>query len=74
LEAVNQTYRVQVVWPPMLPRDDDAEAQRNLALVNGGLRAHRSAMDALGVLDPAGELRRIREDRHFIEAEPGGAS
>jgi hypothetical protein len=62
-------YRVRLVWPPMLPRDDDAEAQRNLALVAGGLRAHRSAMDALGVLDPEAELQRVRQDRQALQAE-----
>ncbi|HXF82614.1 MAG TPA: phage portal protein [bacterium] len=59
-------YRVRVIWPPMLPRDDDAEAQRNLALVAGGLRAHRSAMDALGVPDPEAELRRVQQDRQIL--------
>jgi hypothetical protein len=56
-------YRTQVIWPPMLPRDDDAEASRNLALVEGGLRSHRGALEALGELDPEAELQRIREDR-----------
>ncbi len=63
------SYRVQVIWPPLLPRDDDAEAQRNLALVAGGLRAHRSAMDALGVLDPEAELRRVRQDRQSLDPQ-----
>ncbi len=63
-------YRVQVIWPPLLPRDDDAEAQRNLALVAGGLQAHRSAMDALGVLDPETELRRVRQDREALASQP----
>jgi hypothetical protein len=63
-------YRVQVIWPPLLPRDDDAEAQRNLMLVAGGLRAHRSAMDALGVLDPESELGRVRQDRAILASSP----
>ncbi len=67
--ALFAPYRVQVIWPPLLPRDDDAEAQRNLALVAGGLRAHRSAMDALGVLDPEAELRRVRQDRQSLEPQ-----
>jgi hypothetical protein len=64
-------YRAQVVWPQMLPRDDDADAQRNLSLVQGGLRSHRRAMDALGELDPELELRRIREDRVYLEGTNG---
>jgi len=63
-------YRTQVVWPPMLPRDDDAEAKRNLALVDGGLRSYRGALEALGELDPEAELLRIREDRASLTTSP----
>jgi hypothetical protein len=59
-------YRSQVVWPPMLPRDDESEARRNLTLVEGGLLSHRSAMDALGNLDPEAELRRVVEDQQAL--------
>jgi hypothetical protein len=61
-------YRCQIVWPPMLPRDDDADARRNLALVQGGLRSHRQAMEALGELDAELELQRVRADREFLGA------
>jgi hypothetical protein len=47
----------------MVPRDDAQEVQNNLALVQVGLRSHRTAMDALGTEDPEGELRRVVEDR-----------
>ncbi|HZT08586.1 MAG TPA: phage portal protein [Chloroflexota bacterium] len=60
-------YRAQVIWPQMLPRDDDADAQRNLSLVQGGLRSHRGAMEALGDLDPEVELERVRADRAFLD-------
>jgi hypothetical protein len=66
-------YRTQVVWPPMLPRDDDAEASRNLALVEGGLRSHRGALEALGELDPEAELQRISEDRASLGGQESGA-
>jgi hypothetical protein len=56
-------YRTKVIWPPMVPRDDAQEVQNNLALVQAGLRSHRSAMDALGTEDPESELRRVVEDR-----------
>jgi len=59
-------YRSQIVWPPMLPRDDEAEARRNLALVEGGLLSHRGAMDALGDLDPETELQRVIDDRQRV--------
>jgi hypothetical protein len=64
-------YRSQIVWPPMLPRDDEAEARRNLTLVDGGLLSHRGAMDALGNLDPEAELRRVIEDREALTADFG---
>ena len=60
-------YRSQVIWPQMLPRDDDADARRNLGLVQGGLRSHRQAMEALGELDPEMELQRIREERALLQ-------
>src|SRR5207244_1913355 len=49
-------YRTQIVWPPMLPRDDEVEARRNLALVAGQLRSHTTAIGALGDLNPDAEL------------------
>lgn len=55
-------YRTLVHWLPMLPRDDDAEANRNLALVAGGLRSRASAMRAMGVPDPEGELARVEAE------------
>jgi hypothetical protein len=64
-------YRAQVIWPQMLPRDDDADAQRNLALVQGGLRSHRSALGVLGELDPELELQRIRDDLSYLEDTNG---
>jgi hypothetical protein len=62
-------YRSEVVWPTMLPRDDDAEAQRNLDLVAGGLRSQRRAMEALGELNPEIELQRIRAEQRVLSPE-----
>lgn len=56
-------YRTRVIWPPMIPKDDAQEVQNNLALVQAGLRSHRTAMDALGTEDPESELNRVLEDR-----------
>jgi hypothetical protein len=63
-------YRTRVIWPPMIPKDDAQEVQNNLALVQAGLRSHRTAMDALGTEDPESELNRVLEDR----ARLGGPS
>lgn len=64
--GVYAPYRVRIRWLPMLPRDDDAEANRNIALTSAGLRSHRSAMEALGVLDPPSELQRVLDDRQQL--------
>ena len=56
-------YAVRVRWLPMLPRDDDAEANRYIALTAAGLHAHSTAMEALGIPDPEAELARIRTER-----------
>ena len=64
-------YRSQIVWPPMLPRDDEAEARRNLALVAGQLRSHTTAIGALGDLDPEAELQRVIQDKKRLGAELG---
>lgn len=56
-------YRTRVVWEPMLPRDDDAEAVRALNLVAGQLRSHERAMEDLGELNPAHEIERINANR-----------
>ena len=56
-------YRSRVIWPPMIPRDDQVEVRNNVALVEAGLRSHRTAMDALGAESPEAEIARILEDR-----------
>jgi hypothetical protein len=60
-------YRTRVIWPPMIPRDDAQEVQNNLALVQAGLRSHRTAMDALGTEDPEKELEQVLEDRTRLD-------
>jgi hypothetical protein len=49
-------YLAEVIWAPMLPIDDAAQANRELALVAGGLKAPTTAMGELGELDPDAEL------------------
>jgi hypothetical protein len=59
---------IRVIWPPMVPRDDEAEVRNNVALVAAGLRSHRSAMDALGEADPEAELERVVEEWQELSA------
>ena len=56
-------YRIRVIWPPMLPKDDVSEVQNQVRLVEAGIRSHRTAMDALGEESPEEELVRVNEDR-----------
>jgi hypothetical protein len=59
-------YRSRVIWPPMVPRDDQVEVRNNVALVEAGLRSYRTALDALGAESPEEELGRVVEDRRTI--------
>ena len=63
-----EAHRIRVLWPPMLPKDDDAEVQNQVRLVGAGLRSHRTAMDALGTENPEEELARVQADRAALGA------
>jgi hypothetical protein len=63
-------YRSRVIWPPMVPRDDELEVRNNVSLVGAGLRSHRTAMDALGEQSPEDEIARVLEDRARLGSEP----
>lgn len=52
----------RILWPPLVPRDDAAEVQQNIALVQAGLRSRLTALDALGAESPEAELRRIEAE------------
>jgi SPP1 family phage portal protein len=59
-------YLTHLTWPAMLPLDDDAIANRHLALTAGGLESNRTAMQQLGTADPEAELSRVVADRHQL--------
>jgi hypothetical protein len=61
--------RIRVLWPPMLPQDDETEVRNQVRLVSAGLRSHRSAMDALGTESPEEELARVQADRAALGTE-----
>lgn len=54
--------RVSVTWGPVLPQDRGRLVSDEEALVRAGLHSRRTAMSALGVVDPEGELARVREE------------
>ncbi len=56
-------YRSRIIWPPLLPADNESEVRNNVALVSAGLRSRRTAMDRLGEESPEAEMRLIEEER-----------
>lgn len=64
-----EDYRVRVLWPPMLPRDDAQEVRNQTQMVSAGLRSHRTAMDVMGTESPEEELVRVVEDRAQLGVE-----
>ncbi len=56
-------YRSRIIWPPLLPADNESEVRNNVALVSAGLRSRRTAMDRLGEESPETEMRLIEEEK-----------
>ena len=54
--------RQQIMWGPVLPQDRGRLVRDEQLLVSAGIHSHRTAMEALGVLDPEAELGRVREE------------
>jgi hypothetical protein len=69
-----EAHRIRVLWPPMLPKDDETEVQNQVRLVTAGLRSHRTAMDALGTESPEEELARVLADRETLAQEAAVSS
>jgi len=63
-------YRSKILWPPLLPADNDTEVRNNVALVAAGLRSRRTAMDRLGEENPEAELGRIDAEREAFSPFP----
>ena len=54
--------RQQIVWGPVLPQDRGRLVHDEQLLVSAGIHSRRTAMEALGVTDPEGEMGRVREE------------
>jgi len=54
--------RQQIVWGPVLPQDRARLVRDEQLLVSAGIHSRRTAMEALGVSDPEGEMGRVREE------------
>jgi hypothetical protein len=56
----------RIVWGAVLPQDRARLAQNEQALVQSGLHSRRTAMDELGIIDPAAEFEKWLEERKRI--------
>ena len=56
----------RVVWGPILPQDTQRQAQNEQLLVQAGVHSRRTAMDAMGIMDPDEEFTRWLEEREKI--------
>ena len=54
--------RQQIVWGPVLPQDRGRLVRDEQLLVSSGIHSRRTAMEALGIPDPEGEMRRVTEE------------
>lgn len=66
LKAVGQEVAiadVNLIWPDPVPVDPLQEVQREAQATTAGLKSRQTAMRAIGVEDPEGELLRIKEER-----------
>jgi hypothetical protein len=57
------SYRLRIVWPPVLPSDRSELVSQETALVASGIHSHRRAMDMLGEGDSEVEWSRVLEER-----------
>lgn len=64
-------YTTAMQWGPILPQDDQAIANTNIALTAAGLRSHTTALAQLAVDDPDAEFERITEQTHRWTAATG---
>jgi len=56
----------RVVWGPVLPQDQQRQAQNEQLLVQAGVHSRRTAMDEMGIQDPDEEFTRWMEERRKI--------
>jgi len=56
----------RLVWGPILPQDQQRQAQNEQLLVQAGVHSRRTAMDEIGIQDPDEEFTRWMEERRKI--------
>lgn len=54
--------RQEIIWGPVLPQDRGRLVRDEQALVGSGIHSRRTAMEALGVLDPEAELAKVQAE------------
>jgi Phage portal protein, SPP1 Gp6-like len=63
------SYRLRIVWPPVLPSDRSELVSQETALVAAGIHSHRRALDMLGEGDSEAEWSRVLEEREVTSDE-----
>ncbi len=58
--------RLQVIWNPVLPADLERRVTTEQAMVQTGIHSRRTAMAAVGVVDPDAEFHRWLAERESI--------
>jgi hypothetical protein len=64
--------RTEAIWPSVLPGDEETEVRNAVSLVQTGIQSRRSAIAALGGVDPEAELARVRAELALFQ--PGRAT
>ena len=63
-------YRSRIIWGPVLPQDRGRLVREEQILVEAGIHSRRRAMEELGVDDPEGELKQVREEERRMLNKP----
>ena len=68
-EEIGGLRRTEAIWPSVLPSDAELAVHSAVALVESGIQSRRTALAALGTIDPDAELARIAaESERFAPA------
>ena len=64
--------RTEAVWPSVLPSDVDGAVRNAAQLVRDGIHSRRTAVAALGGVDPEGEFARVLEEARTLAGLAAG--
>lgn len=61
--------RTETIWPSILPGDRESDVRNAVSLVQTGIQSRRSAIAALGGVDPDAELARVQAELALFRAD-----